>query len=312
MKPALQAARKLSGPLVPIMPAFRADERLDLDSTCRWVEWLIRRGIRGFWTTYGTSHYMCLTDDEVCALNQAVAAVTRGRAVLIASTDFSWSVARCLEYIRAARSWGVDIVKVQIDWRWNPNQDSVFEFYRRIARDTVLPLFAYTLAAPPVKGMNRRLLEQLMTLPQIVGIKNDSGDFYEQCDYLRRVRLAGGNLNIATGGTLASFLHNQQFGARAYATSVGMVFPHVALEFDRHLRAGRRTAAVKLVQDCEEPLYDLFAQASVSHWSCLHTLLAKRGLFASDRMRFPLSTSTAKERRAAQLLLQLPAMRDPC
>ncbi len=306
----LRAAQSLSGPLVPVMPAFHADERLDLESTCRWVEWLISQGIRGFWTTYGTSHYLCLTDDEIVELNRAVAAVTRGRAVFIASTNFGWPIERCLEFIRSARAWGVDMVKLQIDWRWNPKPDLVFSFYERIARETVLPLFGYTLAAPGIKGMSRELLGQIMALRPFVGIKNDSGDFYEQCDYLRGVRLARGKVNIVTGGTLSSFLHSQPFGARAYATSVGVVFPSVALTFDRLVRTGRRAAAVKLVQQCEEPLYELFAQASVSHWSCLHTLLVARGLFGSDTVRFPLGTATAKERAAARRLLKLRSLRE--
>lgn len=64
-----KATGKIAGPLVPIMPAFGANEKLDLESTCKWVEWQIASGIRNFWTTYGTSHYMSLTDDEICALN---------------------------------------------------------------------------------------------------------------------------------------------------------------------------------------------------------------------------------------------------
>ncbi len=307
MKPGKITGR-IAGPLAPVMPAFHADEKLDLESTCRWIDWLIRQGIRGFWTTYGTSHYMCLTDDEICALNQAVAAVTRKRAVLIASTNFTWSAARCLDFIRAAGSWGVDAVKVQVDWRWNPSQDAVFDFYRRIARDAVLPLFAYTLAAPNVKGMNRRLLERIMTLPQFVGVKNDSGDFYEQCDYLRGVRLAGSSLNVMTGGSMASFLHNHQFGARAFATGVGTVFPKVALRFYAALRAGRLAACARIVQECEEPFNDLYARISVSHWACFHTMLMERGLFRSDQMRFPLLTAKPDDRKAIRKLMRLPAL----
>jgi dihydrodipicolinate synthase/N-acetylneuraminate lyase len=49
---------RLHGPLVPVMPAFRDDESLDLDATARWIDHLIDAGIRLFWTTYGTSHYL--------------------------------------------------------------------------------------------------------------------------------------------------------------------------------------------------------------------------------------------------------------
>ncbi len=34
-------ARTIRGPLVPILAAFDEEERLDIDSTCRWVSWLL-------------------------------------------------------------------------------------------------------------------------------------------------------------------------------------------------------------------------------------------------------------------------------
>ena len=37
-----------SGPLVPILTAFEEDDRLDIDSTCKWVDWLITKGIKLF------------------------------------------------------------------------------------------------------------------------------------------------------------------------------------------------------------------------------------------------------------------------
>jgi 4-hydroxy-tetrahydrodipicolinate synthase len=304
-----QTAAKIKGPLVPVMPAFDDGERLDIESTCRWVNWLISSGITAFWTTYGTSHYMCLTDEEIYTLNQAVAGVTRGRAVFIASTNFTWPTSKCLDFIRAAHSWGADVVKLQVDWRWNPSQDAVFDFYQTIARDTVLPLFGYSLAAPPGKGMSGQLLDRIMELPQFLGIKNDAGDYHEQCRYLRRVRNAGSSLDIVTGGTMASFLHSHQFGARAFATAVGMVFPKIPVAFYRALLNGQLAFCGRLVQKCEEPFTDLYEAVSVSHWACLHTMLMERGLFRSDRLRFPLGTCGPEDKKTVRRLLQLPSLR---
>lgn len=308
MKTKKTAAPSIVGPLVPVMPAFSAGEQLDLASTCRWVEWQLAAGIRNFWTTYGTSHYMSLTDEEIYALNQTVAGVTRGRATFIASTNFGWPVAKCLEFIASARTWGATAVKVQVDWRWNPHADAVFDYYERIARDSALPLFAYTLATPNIKGINRRLLERILTLPRFIGLKNDSGDFYEQCDYLRGVRLAGRDFNVMTGGSMASFLHNHQFGARAFATGVGIVYPQVALRFYAALRSGRTAACARIVRECEEPFNDLYARVSVWHWACYHTMLKELGLFRSDQLRFPLRAAGPDDRKAIRQLMRLPAL----
>ena len=35
---------KMHGPLVPTNPAFKDDGSLDIESTCRWINWLIEKG----------------------------------------------------------------------------------------------------------------------------------------------------------------------------------------------------------------------------------------------------------------------------
>ena len=81
-----EVGTKIRGPLMPILTAFRENERLDIDSTRKWVDWLLGKGIRLFWTTQGTSHFMTLSDREVVDLTQALAEVISGRGLFIAST----------------------------------------------------------------------------------------------------------------------------------------------------------------------------------------------------------------------------------
>src|SRR5436309_8271308 len=119
----------LEGPLVPVMPAFRDDERLDLDATAALVDALINAGIRAFWTTYGTSHFFSLTDREIHDLTASVATVTRGRATFIASTSYHWPVEEVLDFCRAAAGLAVDAVKVQVDWRLAPAEARAVEHY---------------------------------------------------------------------------------------------------------------------------------------------------------------------------------------
>jgi 4-hydroxy-tetrahydrodipicolinate synthase len=274
------------------MPAFGPNEALDLASTCRWVDSLIDRGIRLFWTTYGTSHFMTLSDEELMELTRAVAAVTRGRATFIASTAFHWSTQRCIEFTQFAAECGVDIVKLQVDWRWLPSEDLVFEHYRKIAEASPLPLFAYTLAQPGLTGgMSVRLLERILELPQFVGFKNDTGDFYEQTAYLAAIRKGGRPFAAMTGGSMESFLHGHEFGATAFAAALGMIAPELTLRFADHLDKGEREAALQIVREIEQPTSRLFGSFYyLSHWAAYHTVLHLRGHFKSDQLRFPLRT----------------------
>jgi 5-dehydro-4-deoxyglucarate dehydratase len=290
-------ADRLHGPLVPVMPAFRNDGALDLDATARWVDGLIDAGIRLFWTTYGTSHYLSMGDAEIEALNASVAGVTKGRAVLIASTSFSWPVGQIATFASRMADAGASAVKVQIDWRLRPADDDVLAHYRAIAASSRLPLLAYGLGqgtfGASAGGPSAALFARLLDVPEIVGMKNDNGDFYENAAYLAQVRASGRRFEVITGGSMESMLHGHRFGQRAYAVALAMLRPDVALLFDGAVANGRTDLATRIVRDVEQP-YGV-ATASVNHWAAFHEALRLRGTFPSRAMRFPLPTLSDAE-----------------
>ena len=288
---------RLHGPLVPVMPAFGDDESLDLEATARWIHHLVGSGIRLFWTTYGTSHYLAMGDAEIDDLTGAVAAVTRGRAVFIASTQFTWSTRQCIAFAERAAGLGVDAVKVQIDWRLRPPEPVVFERYRAIAEASPIPLLSYALGqgtfGAAAGGPSPDLFARLLDLPQIVGMKNDAGDFYENTAFLGQVRTAGRRFEVITGGSMESMLHGWRFGQRAYAVALAMLAPEVAIAFDDALAAGRDDEATQIVRDIEQPFSA--ALAPLGHWAALHEGLRLQGWFGSRTVRFPLRTIDAAE-----------------
>ena len=278
---------RLVGPLVPVMPAFVADESVDLDATARWIDGLISAGIGAFWTTYGTSHYLSLGDREIDDLTAVVADVTRGRAVFIASTQFHWPTRQCLAFAEHAARHGADVIKVQVDWRLRPAEDVVLARYRALAEGSPLPLLAYALGAAG-GGPSADLFRRLREVPQIVGMKNDAGDFYEQTVFLAAVRAAGRRFEVITGGSMESFLHGHQFGQRTYAVALAMLAPAIVLGFDRALARGDRGEAVRIVRDVEQPF--TAAISPLGHWAALHEGLRLLGHFPSRTVRFPLRT----------------------
>lgn len=286
---------KIAGPLVPVLAAFDDEDSLDIDSTCRWVQSLIERGMRMFWTTHGTSHYMCLDDREIESLNREIAAVTRGKAIFIASSAYHWSTRRCIEFVERAAEWGVDVVKLQVDWRtWAPTDDLLIEHYSAIAKATPLPLMAYTWGQPALKPP---LLARILEIPEFIGLKNDTGDYAEHQAYLRVVRDAGATDRFfpMTGGTMSSFFYGYQFGAKAFATGTAIYAPEIAIGFFDHVRAGLAADAISDIEKYEEPVSAKFAP--LGHWACFHAVLQAQGLFRSKKMRFPIKTLNEEQHR---------------
>ncbi len=104
-----------------------------------------RHGMKLFWTTYGTTHFMSLTDREVLDLTEALAKVIAGRGILIASVPRQWASNACIEFVHFAHRCGAHAVKLQLDWNFTPTDDQLIAHYRQVAAVSPLPLFAYTL-----------------------------------------------------------------------------------------------------------------------------------------------------------------------
>ena len=294
---------RLNGPLVPILSAFDDQQRLDTESVAQWIESLIDRGIKHFWTTHGTTHFMCLADDEIVELTRCVASVTRGRSIFIASTAYHWPLDRTRAFIQQAAQWGVDAVKVQVDWRsWPPEESQLLDFYHAVAAQSPLPLLAYTFGAP---GITPAGLSEIIRLPQFVGLKNDSGDFYEQTAYLKVVRDEGLPFSVMTGGTMESFLHASQFGASAFAVGTAIYAPNRAIQFYQHIEQGQLTAAAEIVRRFEQPVIGEFVRMGrLAPWACFHAALYLQRWFRSSRLRFPLRSLGPEEITRVEKLLR--------
>jgi len=283
---------RIRGPLAPVLPAFAADEKLDLDSTCKWADWVVGQGMPLLWLTPGTSRYACLTDQEVFDFTQAIGQAVKDRCIFIAATNRHWPVHQVRKYIEHAADVGADVVKVNSSWLHNPSFDRSVEFHQAVAADSPLPLFAYTASVrgSAGMGMTTELLDRILDMPQYVGMKNDSGDFYEHRAYLATIKKHGARFTPMTGGSMMSFLWGCDFGAQAFCSAYGIMAPQTPIAFYDHLIASRRDEALAIVKDEEEVLLD--AWVDFGGWYGLRAALVFMGLYPSWQERYPFTALT--------------------
>jgi dihydrodipicolinate synthase/N-acetylneuraminate lyase len=298
-------ARTIRGPLVPLLTAFDDEERLDIDSTCRWVDWLLANGHKLFWTTYGTSHFMSLTDREVMELTEALAKVIAGRGIFIASVPRQWATNQCIEFVHFAARSGAHVVKLQLDWNFTPSDEQVLQHYRRIAEASPLPLFAYTLGP---SGVTSALLRRIIEIPQFIGMKNDSDNFYGQERYLWTVRQYGDpeEFLVMTGGGLSSVALAYDLGVKAYGDTTPWFAPALSLRLYDCFQRGDRALVNRFLAEIEAPLF-FHHWPSIGNnsgtWGWGHAIAYHLGLFASHQMRFPAQTLTPEQVAEAKVFL---------
>jgi len=261
---------------VPIIPAYSPDGKLDLQSTCGWINWLIEHDIKLFWLTPGTTRYPDLADEEVWDLTRACAEVTKGRALLISATNLRWSAEECIKYVEFSQQCGADIVKISHEWSKDTDPAAEFVRNKEVADASPMPLFTYSLP-----GFSLDFFKRILELPQFVGIKNDAGNYAPHTDLLRIIREHGATFSSMSGGSMKPYMLSHPFGARAFADiRIAGIAPHLVIEFSRLMDERKYQEAVKVIWEYEEPLREKFETLSFTH--PYRTCLKIAGHFKSD------------------------------
>ncbi len=281
-------AKRIRGPLAPIMVPLKENDEIDHDALGKWINWMADEKIPVFWMTAGTTEMRNgLSEAEVFAVTKTVAEANRGRSFFIAGTPGHWPVAKCIEYVRFAKQQGADAAMPHLDWNESPTNDDVERFYGAIAESSDLPLLAYTLLRP---GLPVDLMVKLIQrFPQFVGIKNDTDDLYTQTAYLTA---APPEFAAITGGMQRPFLLGSLFGQKCYADSFAMYAPYIAKSLFDHVVSGHLGEAVRIIKQYEFPMAELtfLGKHRIESKAMAKTILWLTGHFPTNRVRFPLTT----------------------
>jgi 4-hydroxy-tetrahydrodipicolinate synthase len=158
---------------------------------------------------------------------------------------------------RAAEDLGADLALVITPYFVQPSQDELVEHYSAIARATRLPVMLYN--NPPRTSVNvlPGTLARCMDVPNVVGIKDSSGDLTQSLEYLlnapRPALLFSGRDTIA----LALMMH----GGHGTISPAANVFPRLMVRLYDAWRAGD-IADARRISDIFAPLRAAWALGS--------------------------------------------------
>ena len=175
----------LHGIIPPLVTPMQANEDLDLPRLRRLIDEQLAKGVNGIFVLGTTSEFYALDDREKQeVIATAVAHVDR-RCPVLAGTGAE-TTREAVRLTKMAEQEGADAVSVITPYYIYPTQTEVADHYRRIAEHTKLPVLLYN--NPAVCGgvkIDIETVAKLAELPNIVGIKDSSGDLQNLIEYVR-------------------------------------------------------------------------------------------------------------------------------
>jgi 4-hydroxy-tetrahydrodipicolinate synthase len=165
---------KLRGVLPALVTPFR-DGRVDEAAFVALVERQIAGGVHGLVPVGTTGESATLSHEEHRRVVQLCVETARGRVPVVAGAG-SNSTAEAIGLVRHAKEVGADAALVVTPYYNRPSQEGLYAHYRAINDAVDFPVLVYNVPARTSVDISNETLARLAKLPNVVGIKDATGD----------------------------------------------------------------------------------------------------------------------------------------
>ena len=168
---------KISGRVVPIATPMTKDERVHEQHLRQLVDYLLDRGVHGFWANGGFGGNTYLRDEEQIRAVQIVIDQTRNRVPVVAGISDT-SVTKVIDKGARMSALGPDGLFLLPPPYDGIGGQQAIAFYQDVAEHVDLPLYIYHNHYATHVKMDAETIFALGRHPNIVGIKDSSEDPY--------------------------------------------------------------------------------------------------------------------------------------
>ncbi|OFZ88318.1 MAG: 4-hydroxy-tetrahydrodipicolinate synthase [Betaproteobacteria bacterium RBG_16_64_18] len=175
----------LTGSIVAIVTPMREDGKLDLGRFRSLMDWHIAEGTDGIVVVGTTGESPTVDFDEHKELIRIAVKHAAGRIPVIAGTGAN-STAEAIELSASARKAGAAASLSVVPYYNKPTQEGLYRHFRTIAEAVDIPQIVYNVPGRTVADIANDTVLRLAQVPNIIGIKDATGNIERGSDLLRR------------------------------------------------------------------------------------------------------------------------------
>jgi 4-hydroxy-tetrahydrodipicolinate synthase len=252
-----------------------------------FVQWQIDEGSHGVVPCGTTGESPTLSRDEHCRVIELCIEAAKGRVPVIAGTG-SNSTTEAIEYTRFAKDAGADAALIVAPYYNKPTQEGLKLHFRAIADAVDIPIILYNVPGRTVVDMTVETVIDLAKHPNIVGIKEATGNVSRAT----RIKLAAPDDFCLLSGddeTAAGFLAQGGAGCISVTSNIA---PRLCAQLQDAWTLDN-TEDFARIRDILHPLHDvMFCETSPAPVKYAAHLLGK----STQDTRLPLAPLTTKSK----------------
>jgi 4-hydroxy-tetrahydrodipicolinate synthase len=230
---------RIQGIIPPVATPMQANEDLDIPRLKWFLDHLINNGVHGIFVLGTNSEFYALDEREKQEVIATAVAHVNKRVPVYAGTGAE-TTREVVRLTKMAEREGVDGVSIITPYFISPNQQEIYDHYRRIAETTKLPVILYN--NPSTCGgltIGVETVARLAEIPNILAVKDSSGDLQNTNEY---IRVVPERFSVLMGRDTLIF-PALMFGARGAVPATGNIAPALLAEIYNAFQRGELEAS---------------------------------------------------------------------
>ncbi len=230
----------LKGVFPALVTPFDKDEKINEEALRNLVRYLMPN-VDGFVPVGTTGEFVYMTHEERRRVLEIVVDEVKGQKPVIAGTGAA-STQEAILLAREAQRIGADACLVVTPYFLRPSEKGIFKHFYEVAKAVDIPIILYNIPQTTDTYLPRRVVEDLADIPNIVGMKDSSGNLAYMMEILEycgdRIQVLVGHDEIVVGALAA--------GASGMILASANVYPEIWREIYKAVQEGDLAKAREL------------------------------------------------------------------
>ncbi|WP_068504126.1 4-hydroxy-tetrahydrodipicolinate synthase [Paenibacillus kribbensis] len=241
-----------------LLTPFTKEEAVNEPVLKQLIHRLIDANVHGIFALGTNGEFHVLTTEQKLKVAEIVVKEAAGRVPVMVGSGGN-STREVIELSQAMEQLGVDALSVITPYFIPPTQEEVEEHYTKVAASVSIPVLLYNIPSKTGFSFTPETVARLAKVPNIIGIKDSSGDFNNIKQYIDHTR----DENFAViAGTDSLILQTLQAGGTGAVAATANLLPETVVAIYEHWKAGDNDKAQAAQQELQ-PLRDTFGLTSI-------------------------------------------------
>ena len=273
----------VAGSIVALVTPMHASGAVDWPALARLVDWHVQQGTAAIVAVGTTGESATLDVEEHVAVIAATVKASRGRVPVVAGAGGN-ATTEALALTAESERAGADALLHVTPYYNRPNQEGLYRHFEAVAKSTKLPIILYNVPTRTACDLATETVVRLAELPNIVGIKDATGNLVRGSELVAKV---GDRMTVLSGDDGTSF-PLYACGGRGVISVVSNVAPRAMSDMWDAVKAGDWDRAKKRHHELRVLSQMLFAEPSPAPTKAALSLLGR----CSMEVRLPLVAAT--------------------